>query len=350
MGGSVAASLINGPGHWLAGAKSKRSSLALTPRPVHIRVWQHTDSGEPVPHPSNPRAAAGPSGNLRGILAMIAANAILSANDACLKLASSSLPTGELIFIRNGFATLLALGVVAATGALRELPALPPRQMLWRTITDMIGTLFFIAALVRLPFADAVAIHQILPLAITAAAAIFLRETVGWRRWLATAIGFCGATLIVRPGTSAFQPASVLALISVAGIAARDLITRRIPGTASAPLLAMISMATILAASLGFLPFETWRWPDQRELMLLAASGIMLYIGYGLIIVAMRAGEVAAVVPFRYTLVIWAILGGWLLWHELPDLQTLVGTGIVVGAGLYTLHREQMRRRNAGGG
>ena len=214
------------------------------------------------------------SANLRGILAMVAANAVLSANDACLKLASTALPTGELIFVRNGFATLLAVAVVLATGALRELPGLPAAADGWRTITDICGTLFFIAALVRMPFADAVAIHQFLPLAMTApqpcSCASRSAGGAGWQR----PIGLLGALLIVRPGSSAFTPASLLALCSVAGIAARDLITRHIPASASAPLLPIRRWPPCRSPACSSLPFESWRMPAGREFALLAASGV----------------------------------------------------------------------------
>jgi len=302
-------------------------------------------NGFQVTNPSTVTATMGAAGNLRGIAAMVAANAVLSANDACLKLAASELPMGQLVFIRNGFGTLLAVAVIFAIGAGSRLPNLPPRLMLARTVTDVCGALLFIAALVRMPFADAIAIGQCLPLAITAGAAIFLAEPVGWRRWAATSVGFIGVLLIIKPGSEAFTPASLLAVGSVLAIAARDLVTRRIPSTISALLLATLSMGSVMLASLAFAVFEDWRMPTARETLLLAAAGAGLFAGYVLLIFAIRTGEVSAVVPFRYTLIIWAILGGWLLWGELPDGLTVIGTAIVVAAGLYTLHREQMRRR-----
>ena len=298
---------------------------------------------------STATGSLGSAGNLHGIAAMIAANAVLSANDACLKLASSTLPTGELIFIRNSIGALAALIVVLSVGAGGRLRQLPLGLFSGRAVTDICGSLLFIMSLVRMPFADAVAIGQCLPLMITAAAALVLGEAVGWRRWLATGIGFVGVLLIIRPGTSAFTPASLLGLGSVVAITVRDLITRRIPPAISSLLLAFLSMLAVAISSLGFLVVETWRIPNATELALLAAAGVMLFVGYVLLVMAMRSGEVAAVVPFRYTLVIWAILGGWLLWGELPDMLTVAGTAIVVAAGLYTLHREQLRRRLAAG-
>lgn len=295
--------------------------------------------------PGSATAALGARYNLKGILAMIAANAVLSANDACLKLAAGSLPMGELVAIRNGFGTLAALLVLAVLGTGGALGRLPVRLMVVRGATDVAGSLLFIAALLAMPFADAVAIGQCLPLVITAAAALLLGESVGWRRWLAAIAGFVGVLLIVKPGSSAFAPASLLALGSVLAIAVRDLVTRRIPPGISAVLLSAISMATVMAAGCTMAAFEQWRMPQMAELALLAVAGLGLFVGYMLLVTAMRTGEVAAVVPFRYTLVVWAILGGWLLWGELPDAVTVTGTLIVIVAGLYTLHREQVRRR-----
>ncbi len=240
---------------------------------------------------STATGSLGSAGNLHGIAAMIAANAVLSANDACLKLASSTLPTGELIFIRNSIGALAALIVVLSVGAGGRLRQLPLGLFSGRAVTDICGSLLFIMSLVRMPFADAVAIGQCLPLMITAAAALVLGEAVGWRRWLATGIGFVGVLLIIRPGTSAFTPASLLGLGSVVAITVRDLITRRIPPAISSLLLAFLSMLAVAISSLGFLVVETWRIPNATELALLAAAGVMLFVGYVLLVMAMRSAS-----------------------------------------------------------
>ena len=148
--------------------------------------------------------------NITGIAAMLASMAAFVANDTCVKLIGETLPLGELIALRNVVATLYILAFAAIFGGL-TLPENPQKRLLgWRLAAEFFSTLFFLSGLIALPIADATAIGQFTPIAITAAAAIFLKEHVGWRRWLATVFGLVGVLLIIRPGTSAYSPAALL--------------------------------------------------------------------------------------------------------------------------------------------
>jgi drug/metabolite transporter (DMT)-like permease len=226
------------------------------------------------------------------------------------------------------------------------------RQRITKAITirsgcEMGAAVFFQNALSRLPFADVSAILQVNPLVVTAAAAVFLGEKVGWRRWTATGVGLLGVLLIIRPGGSAFQWASVLLLVATAFSTARDLITRQLPAGTPILLLTCLSGTAVLISSLGFMLFETWRWPTLVECAVLAVPAVCMLAGQLLVVVSIRSGEVSAVVPFRYSSILWALLLSVLIWQEWPDRWTLLGIAIVTGAGLYTFHREQVRRRES---
>lgn len=290
-------------------------------------------------------SAKGASGNLRGIVAMLISMAAFVANDTCLKLIHETVPLGEIIVLRNTVSTLYILAFAALFGGLTW-PENPQTRLLgWRLTGELLSTILFLSGLVALPIADATAIGQFTPLAITAAAAIFLKEHVGWRRWLAALVGLIGVLLIVRPGTTAFAPAALLILAAVATIVLRDLTTRYISDEVSTLTLTLMSAAIGILAGAVLLPFETWVLPSARETGLMMACALFLTLGYAFVIVAMRNGEVAIVSPFRYAVIVFAIASGWLVWGELPDSIQMFGIVILTAAGIYTFHRERVVAR-----
>ncbi len=290
------------------------------------------------------------SGNSRGILAMLAACLFFVCGDAAMKFMSQRMATGETMLIRGLIATILVWTIAYASGALRELPLHISRLLCYRTACEVGGGLTFQNGLARIPFADASAIVQVNPLVVTAGAAIFLNEKVGWRRWTATAIGLLGVLLIIRPGTGAFHWASLLLLGAVLCSTGRDLITRKMAPGVPPLLITAFSAPATTAASFLLLPFETWRAPTASELALLSIPAMCMLAGQLCVIISIRAGEVSAVVPFRYSSIIFALALSLTIWGEFPDRLTLLGIAIVVIAGLYTFHREQVRRREAAAG
>ena len=288
------------------------------------------------------------SQNVRGIAAMLASTAVFVLNDTLLKIATEALPTGEAIFLRGLFTTLFCFALFARHGSPGTLQQhiVSPRNV-GRAIAEVGSTLFFLNALARMPIGDATAILQFTPLAITAGAALFLGEKVGWRRWLATGVGLVGVLIIVRPGGAAFNPYSVLALLSILFGVARDLLTRGMDHSVPSLLIAGTSSAAVTLASLGFVAFEAWSWPTSTPLLLLLGSATALVAGQYWLITAMRTGEIAAVAPFRYSVILWAVLAGYLVWREVPDAASWIGIAVVTGAGIYTFLREQRLARAA---
>ena len=281
------------------------------------------------------------SENLRGIAAMLAAMGAFVINDTAMKLAAAELPTGQLIFLR-GLMIVPVLGALAmAGGAVQTVRAFANPRVVMRSAGEVGAAILYLTALFHMPIADATAILQFTPLAITAGAAIFLGAPVGWRRWLATLAGLIGVLIIVKPGATTFNPYAAVALLSVLFIAARDLITRTLHADVPTLAIALASSIAVAVASLGMMPFETWVWPPAEAVLLLSVSGLAILCGQFWMIKAMRSGEIAVVSPFRYSIILWAIAAGYLMWREIPDLSSWIGIAIVTSAGLYTFLREQ---------
>ena len=279
--------------------------------------------------------------NLRGALAMMASMATFTLNDACIKWLAQGLPTFQVVALRGVAATVLIALLAWATGALRRpIPVADRAPVAIRSLAEVAAFLPFVIALTHMPLANITAILQALPLTITAAGALLLGERVGWRRWTAIGVGLLGVLLIVRPGTEGFDAWSLLAVLAVVIITVRDLVTRRISPATPSLKVAILTAAgvTVLGALLS--TREPWApvSAGQGGLMLLAAC--FVFGGYFFSILAMRAGEVAVVTPFRYTAMVWGLLLGVAVFGERPDGPTLIGAALVVATGLYTLWRE----------
>jgi len=292
-------------------------------------------------------ARAGAGGNVRSIAAMVAATALFTCGDAAMKLVSANLPTGETICVR-GFSSLAIVTVAAFwTGAIYRLKDALVRGMGWRSMGDVGSAVFFQAALARMPFADLMGILQITPLSLTAASALFLGERVGWRRWTAVAVGCAGAVLVIKPGSSAFNAWALLGLLSVLSGTLRDVATRRLDVALSPLLIMALSQLAVASAGLSGWAFESWQTPTSSELFALVFASVFSLTGHLCVISSLRSGEVAAVAPFRYAGIVWAIMIGDAIWQQLPDGLSLAGILILVSAGLYTFYREQKLRRLA---
>ena len=281
--------------------------------------------------------------NGRGILLMILAMAAFAVEDAIIKALSAELPPGQIV-ATIGLGGALAFGAVA----LRRREAVISRDLLAppvmiRNLAEMTSTAAYVMALSLIPLSVASAILQGVPLVVTMGAALVLGERVGARRWAAVAVGLCGVLVIVRPGMAAFEPASLLAVLGMATLAARDLATRRVPERVSTAQLSAWGMASLVPAGglLLLLPGQDVLVPSGRAAAGTLAALVMGLVAYAAIIAAMRAAEASAVAPFRYVRLVFALAVAWIAFGERPDAATLWGSAIVIAAGLYAFLRER---------
>lgn len=286
------------------------------------------------------------SDNLRGSLMMIAAMAAFTANDACMKAITETLPLFQAIVLR-GALTMLALAVIAPRlGGLRlRFSRSDARAIGWRTLGEVAGTVTFLLALRQMPLANLSAIMQSLPLAVTLGAALVFGQTFGWRRMGAILVGFVGVLLIVRPGTEGFDRWAVLGLASVGFVVLRDLATRALSPEVPSVAVAFVSALAVTLMGLTVMPFDGWVSPPSDTLALTALAAVFLVMGYLFVVMATRVGDVGVVAPFRYTALVFALVLGWLAFGQFPDALTLTGSAIVVATGIYAFQRERRLAR-----
>lgn len=288
--------------------------------------------------------------NLRGGLLMGASMAGFAAEDALLKGLTGAVPTGQLILML-GFVGMVVMAVIAVLGRapLFSRAFFLPAVML-RNLGECISAMAFITALKLMPLSMASAILQTLPLAITMGAALFMSEQVGWRRWTAIIVGFIGVMIVLRPSSEGFDPlAAGAAFIAVAGLALRDLATRRIPRDVPSLSVSVWGMGAYGAAGIVLMPLagQAPVMPDQSTLLLMVVACAFGLIGYYLMIVATRIGEISAIMPYRYARLVFALILGWIFFREDPDFWMFVGCALIVGSGFYTFLRERYHAFNA---
>lgn len=287
------------------------------------------------------------NGNLAAAGWMTAAMAMFAVEDSAIKFLGARVGTGQIIVVIGLFGTALFWALLRREGGRLLSRDLLRPVVLLRNAGEAVGTLCFVSALALADLSTVSAILQALPLALVLGAALFLNERVGWRRWAAILVGFAGVLLIVRPGMAAFEPASLLALIAVAGLAVRDLATRRMPAAVRSHLLSASAYGVMVPAGLGLGWAQGQRLtvPDTAD-----AAGFVLAIvtgalGYTMMIRATRAGEASAIAPFRYTRLVFTLTLAVALFAERPDPLTLAGAAVIVGAGGFAMWREFRRAR-----
>jgi drug/metabolite transporter (DMT)-like permease len=286
------------------------------------------------------------SPNIRGSLVMATAMAAFTMNDAITKAVSAEINFGQVMLVRGLFAIALITALAFQRRALRPLRTVAIMPVALRLVGEIGGTVSFMAALTHLPLANTLAIFQALPLAITLGAVLVYREPVGWRRWLAIAAGFIGVLVIVRPGIAGFNEFSLFALVSVAFCAVRDLATRNIPEQIPSLFVTLLMTVTVTSAGAVILfPLGGWTPPSFHALGMLALAAILTLTGLQCMIVALRSGDISAVAPFRYSALLWAMLLGYLVFGDKPDVMMLTGAAIIVSSGLYAFYRERVRNR-----
>ena len=275
---------------------------------------------------------------------MMGAMAAFTFNDTLIKAIGTSLPLSQILVLRGAMASLLIYAFARYQGSLHlRLDRRDWGLVTLRCLAEGGATFLFLTALMRMPIANITAVLQMLPLTVTLGAALLFQEAVGWRRMLAILVGFCGMLLIVRPGPEGFDAASFYALGAVACVTLRDLVTRRMSAAVPSMTVTVLASLSVLMFGIGYSYFQDWAPVSAVQLSLLAGAACIILLGYLCSVMAMRVGDVAVVSPFRYTGLLWALILGWLVFGDWPDMLTLMGGSLVVGAGLFTLYRERQQ-------
>ena len=284
--------------------------------------------------------------SVQGPILMVAAMAGFALEDAFIKTLAQRIPTGE-IAIALGVIGGLVFGLMVRRegGRLMDIRALKG-AVLWRNLFETGAVMTMVLGVAIVPLSVVSSILQAVPLTVTLGAALFLGESVGWRRWSAILVGFVGVLMIVRPGMAGFDMLVVIPLLAVVFLTGRDLVTPSVPRDISTFKISGWGFLTGIPGGLMLLAItgEAPVVPTALETLLMVGTATCGILAYAALVLATRVGDLGATTPFRYARLVFAMIIGVTVFGERPDAMTLAGAGLIVVAGLYTLMRNMRLR------
>jgi drug/metabolite transporter (DMT)-like permease len=317
--------------------------IAVTPPPAAAARLDSAHLPLPEKKSADRKAPARADRPFKGIALILASTIFLGTSDVTAKYLSATLPSIEIAWIR-----FLVFAMIMT-------PAMLPGSPLFAMQTGRLGlhllrgaailgsSLFFITGLRFLPIAEASATGFVAPLFVTALSIVFLGERVGLRRWMATAVGLIGVLIILRPGTGAFHMAAFFPLVSALAWACTLIITRMMSGTERAMTVMAYSAIVGLCILSALVPF-VWVTPTWHDIAFGVLIGVASTAGQWIVVLAFRYADASVLAPFSYTQLLWVSLLGFFIFGEVPDAYTITGAAFIVASGLYTAHRERVRR------
>ncbi|WP_282609671.1 DMT family transporter [Pelagibius sp. Alg239-R121] len=300
---------------------------------------------------------------LKGILLVSGGIAVFGLQDVIIRSLSGEYAAMEIMFVRGLVALVPMAFLVYWDGGFTSLRVRHPYINLLRGLLMVCSYTAFYMSLAAMPIADVTAIFFVSPLIVTLFSALFLRESVGIRRWSAVIAGFLGVLIIVQPGSSSLDPVALLPLLASVTYAASVVITRRIGRAQTGASLAFIAMLIFIVASsiLGGITgdgsfandshpstaflLRAWVMPDGHDLLLIGSCGLISACGFYCLSQGYRIAQASLVAPFEFISMPMAVIWGIVLWNEYPPATTIIGIAIIIGSGLYALQREAAHRR-----
>lgn len=274
---------------------------------------------------------------------MLIAMALFVGGDTMMKLAREVFPAGQAVALRTAFATLAALVMVVALHDGGKLKFALRPLVLARGAVESAATVTYVWALGSLPLANMTAIVLASPIIIVVLAVVLRIERIGWRRAAAVIVGFCGVLVVVRPTADGFGTAAIIALVSAVLVGCRDLMTRCIGNEVPSTVISLGTTAVVGLVAIAYGSVETWQPVWRVEIVYLAIAAVLGTVGAFFIIGAFRNTDVGVISAYRYSAVIFAVIVGYVVWGDVPDPVAFCGMALIVGAGLYTMHRQRVR-------
>ena len=261
-----------------------------------------------------------------------------SLNDVMGKWLMSTYTVGQVLFLRSGAAMLVLLPFVFKEGFGNLVSAPNTGLQITRMAFGTLETACFYWAVAYLPLVSVMTYYLAAPLYVAAIAPFLLKERMDTSRWIAVLVGFAGVLMVLKPSAETLTAPALIAIIGSMLFAGLILSTRLLKGTPSLNLIVWQTMGALIFGAL-LLPFG-WVQPSLRDFGLLSLLGLVAMLAHVLVAKALQIAPAAVVSPFQYTLIVWAVLFGWLIFDEWPDNWMIFGAVVIVASGLYLLWRE----------
>jgi drug/metabolite transporter (DMT)-like permease len=278
--------------------------------------------------------------NLRGIAFMLTGMVGMAGTDASGKwLVVADYSVLQVLAVRGWIIVALMLAWVAFRNDWRGLKTKRPFGHALRLFFNFAGPMFLFLAYRDMPLADVMVILFGGIFLTTALSVPLFGEHVGIHRWAAIVVGFVGVAVVLRPGLGLFQPALLYALLAGACFSGLNLCARWLRGTEGTFRLTFHAMFGVMVLSTAALPW-VWQPMPLGDFAVFAVMGACTLFGYIFMTRAFVAAPVGVVAPFEFTVLVWGVIFGFLLWGDVPDMFVWTGAALVVASGIYLVHRE----------
>ena len=285
--------------------------------------------------------------NFLGSFLMVVAMAAFAIEDSVIKIVSSVLPVGQILFLLGvgGAITFTGLSIILRKEIFSY--GVFTRPMHFRIVSEVIGRVFYSSAIALTPLASSTMILQATPLVVVAGAAVFFQEKVSALRWAAVLLGFFGVLIIVDPSSDSFSFLSILAVLGMLGFAGRDLASRAVPKSLNIFTLGVHGFMSVALSGIVLTLYydESIIWPDFHSWLYLLLGVFLGTIGYSTLISAMRIGEVSAITPFRYSRIIFGVAIGIFFFGESISIIAALGCGLIILSSFIVLHPSGRKKR-----
>nr|WP_299504376.1 DMT family transporter [uncultured Rhizobium sp.] len=283
---------------------------------------------------------------MTGPLIMLLGMLMFALNDAMGKWLVANYGLGQVILIRSLAALVVLAPFLWKAGLRSVLSVEQPWMQFARVALSTLEVFCFYYAVMYLPLADVMTYWLAAPIYVAAASPLLLGEKVGWRRWCAIAAGFIGVIITLEPSSAMFTLPALISIVGSGAFAFMLLSGRSLRNTPDKSLV-FFQVAGAGLAGLAFAPFDWAPISSGVDLTLLGLLGIVAMAAHMLVNRALKISDAATVAPLQYTLLLWAVVFGWMFFGDVPRLGMLVGAGLIVASGLFIFFRErQLKARN----
>jgi S-adenosylmethionine uptake transporter len=275
-----------------------------------------------------------------GVVLFLAGTLCYAVNDAIGKWLVTSYPVAQVMMLRSVGALIVLAPMILSQGGAGLFRVERPGLQVLRVVLATAETFLFFVAVAYLPLADVMTFYMAGPIYVAALSHVMLGERVGWRRWIAILVGFCGVVIALRPSTAAFSMPSFYALAGSLAFALLLMLSRVLRGTGDAILVTWQTVGMLVVA--GVLTLSNWQTPSGVETSAMLLLGIIACFAQLLITRSLKLAPASILAPLQYSLLLWGALFGYLFFGDVPDAAILAGSAIIVVSGLFIFHRQKV--------
>ena len=276
---------------------------------------------------------------LAGVLIMLAGDFMFALNDAMGKWLVASFSVGQVVLVRSVGAFIVLGPMIARQGPVNLFRIEQPWLQFLRVVATTADTALFYVAVVYLPLADVVSFYMAGPIYVAALSHFLLGERVGWRRWIAILLGFVGVLIILRPSSAAFSGGALLALLGSVAFGFAIVLSRMLRGVSDTNLVTWQTVGTLLVGAV--MTLGTWSAAAPLDFGAMLLLGVVSCIAHLLITRALKLAPASTLAPLNYTMLLWAVVFGWVFFGDVPGPRVWIGSAVVVLAGLFIVHRQK---------